>query len=544
MSIGFDLNGRRGGLSADWRTFVASAAERAFGTGATAYKRKGTAVSKLWVVCNESVSSLSEARGLLSSAEVLQSWLGEETIVCVATIDYPGSMHRTEEMLGGGVSSFASLLDFAKTVSPGDYVVFLGPCAELECQFFAKLVERALCEAAGLVLFDLWYEEDGIAYPVLMGGIDAVAIDYCDYIFSTFIVRGDVLTEAVGDAPPSLSPWGLSKRVISRSLALDSFNALYMQLPLVRDDGIRLKFLHEKERLIGLDFAMQRRYQDLAVRDRSETRARIAAIICTKDKCHLLSQLVRGLAMNWDVTEIVIVSNNPVNRYSKETLNNLSAIDKVSIVEYAGDFNFSEQCNLGVSKTASPRLLFLNDDIVPINPNWLESLNDVLDRFPFVGAVGSLLLYPNETVQHGGMYLGFNNCAGHEFRGATLPDDGYLYRCLVPRSASCVTGAVMLVERAVFDALNGFDRKLATYLQDVDLCQRINGLGKKVVFTPLSKLFHMESVSLSNEKCSSKLLEKRGLEHQVFFRRWGGRKDDYRSGLFDIQSEGNYRMIV
>jgi len=545
MTSTFDLDSHRSMPLEDWRVFVATLSEKFFLSGTAEIKVNGAAMGELWVVCNESISSLYDTSLLQTNAEILQSAFGQKISVRLAFVGYSEGEFFTKENSNDGSCVFANMLEFSKNIHSDDYVVFLGPFAEIEVHLFTKLVERAVYEFAGFVLFDLWFVEDGRAYPVLVGDVDPVAIDYCDYIFSTFIIRGDVVMKALSGAPSFLNAWELAKRVLGRLADLNSFSTLYFQIPLVRDNSISSKLLLEKERLISLDYEMQRRYQEPALRGRSEVGGRVAAIICTKDKSHLLSQLVRRLAINQEVAEIVIVSNNPTNRYSKEALQSLSVIDKVSIVQYSSEFNFSEQCNLGVSKVNSPRLLFLNDDIVPINPNWLEAMNDVLDRFSFVSAVGSLLLYPNETVQHGGMYLGFNNCAGHEFRSAILPDDGYLYRCLAPRSVSCVTGAVMLVERKVFEALNGFDRKLATYLQDVDLCLRINGLGKRVVFTPFSKLFHMESVSLNNEiNTSDKILEKRGLEHQVFSRRWSVKEDGFRSNLFDVQSEGGYRMIV
>jgi GT2 family glycosyltransferase len=187
--------------------------------------------------------------------------------------------------------------------------------------------------------------------------------------------------------------------------------------------------------------------------------------------------------------------------------------------------------------------LFLNDDIAPVSEDWLTRL---LSRFndPEVAAAGPLLLYPDERVQHGGMYLGFDERAGHTLRGASLPDEDYLFTAVAPRETSCLTGAVLLVERSAFEAINGFDEQLATYLQDVDLGLRLNRIGLRNVFDPTSVLIHMESASIRSLEARTAFHRQRAAEFARFQARWGAaiKADKFHPAGFDLQDESLRRL--
>jgi GT2 family glycosyltransferase len=157
-------------------------------------------------------------------------------------------------------------------------------------------------------------------------------------------------------------------------------------------------------------------------------------------------------------------------------------------------FNFSLLCNKAARETTSEYLLFLNDDTSIITPDWIESMLEHAQR-ESVGAVGSLLLFPNRTIQHAGVVTGLLDVAGHCFRG--IPDSPFYFAFPhVIRNCSAVTGACLMIRRIVFESAGGFDElNLPTCFQDVDLCLRIVDEGYHIVYTPFAKLFHYESVS-------------------------------------------------
>jgi GT2 family glycosyltransferase len=116
-----------------------------------------------------------------------------------------------------------------------------------------------------------------------------------------------------------------------------------------------------------------------------------------------------------------------------------------------------------------------------------------------VGAVGAKLYYPNDTVQHAGVVLGFGGSAGHPHLGLPRGAPGYFGRAAVAQQFSAVTAACMVMRREVFDELSGFDEEhFAVAFNDVDLCLRIRKAGYTIVWTPYAELYHYESASLGS----------------------------------------------
>jgi GT2 family glycosyltransferase len=265
----------------------------------------------------------------------------------------------------------------------------------------------------------------------------------------------------------------------------------------------------------------------------------VSVVILTKDKAHLVSSLITSIRNNDYISEIVIVSNNTENREAQAILNSLSELPKVRLIVDNRPFNFSSLCNLGADAAVGDLVLFLNDDVIPIGSNWLEELIYSINENPMNAAAGPLLLYPNSTVQHGGMFTGFNSCAGHTLRGASLPDGDKFSLLSAPRRVSCITGATFLIKTKVFRNLNGFDINLGSYLQDVDLSLRLVESGNNIIFNPRSVLFHFESASV-RETLNEVEMGRRGLEHQYFMSRWSRvlYSDKYHPKLLGFNNEG------
>jgi O-antigen biosynthesis protein len=137
----------------------------------------------------------------------------------------------------------------------------------------------------------------------------------------------------------------------------------------------------------------------------------------------------------------------------------------------------------------------LNDDIEIITEDWLEKIVARL-RLPQVGAVGVMLYYPNDKIQHAGVILGYGGVAAHQFLGLSRGQPGYIGRAVIEQDLSCVTAACMGMHRELFDQLGGFNEELAVAFNDVDLCVRIKQTGWRIIWTPTVEHYHHESASL------------------------------------------------
>jgi GT2 family glycosyltransferase len=237
----------------------------------------------------------------------------------------------------------------------------------------------------------------------------------------------------------------------------------------------------------------------------------VSIIIPTKDQVRLLRQCVSSIEekTSYDPYEIIIIDNNSIN---SETIHYLDALsDKHRVLRYQHPFNFSAINNFAAAQAKGEYLLFLNDDTQVIDGDWLTALLEQAQH-PDVGAVGAKLLYPNNSIQHAGVIVGFFGGAGHAFKN--LPNNRTTYFGLadLTRNCSAVTAACMMMRRKVFNEVGGFDEGLKVVYNDVDLCLRIRKQGYLIVYTPFAVLYHLESASRGRLRPTK--------EEEIFNRRW------------------------
>jgi ADP-heptose:LPS heptosyltransferase/GT2 family glycosyltransferase len=165
-----------------------------------------------------------------------------------------------------------------------------------------------------------------------------------------------------------------------------------------------------------------------------------------------------------------------------------------TVVPMPDAFNWSQFNNRGAAAAAGEYLLFLNDDIEVTQPEWLDAMLEHAQR-PEVAVVGPQLLYPDNKVQHAGMFLAGSGVARHAFRFAAVDEPCYFGLALTQRNVIAVTGACMLMRRSIYRALGGFEELHPIVNNDLDFCLRAHQGGKLIVFTPHASLVHHEAAS-------------------------------------------------
>jgi len=193
-----------------------------------------------------------------------------------------------------------------------------------------------------------------------------------------------------------------------------------------------------------------------------------------------------------DLYEVIIVDNGSTDD-TADLLAGLSG--DVTIISNPQNRGFAAACNQGAAAARADVVLLLNNDVI-VTEGWLEPLLEVLDLHHDVGAVGSLLLYPDGKVQHAGVLLADTvNCpleAMNAFRGAQRLDSSAIS---TPRNYQAVTGALMAIRTRAFAEAGGFDEGYWNGLEDVDLCLQLGRAGWKVAYEPRSVAVHLESQS-------------------------------------------------
>ncbi len=226
----------------------------------------------------------------------------------------------------------------------------------------------------------------------------------------------------------------------------------------------------------------------------------VSIIVLTRDHAGLLAACSEGVLDRTDypALDLLVVDNGSTEAAALDLLGRLERRPGVRVLRRPGAFNFASLNNDAAGQAKGDVLVLLNNDTEVLRPDWLsEMVTHALQ--PDVGAVGARLLYPDGSLQHGGMLLGPSGEATHVARGAPRGSAGYDGHLAYAHDFSAVTGACLAIRRGVFTAVGGMNEDLAVTWNDVDLCLRVRAAGLRVVWTPHAVLMHREATTRGRE---------------------------------------------
>lgn len=227
---------------------------------------------------------------------------------------------------------------------------------------------------------------------------------------------------------------------------------------------------------------------------------KVSIIIPTRDRVELLRICVGSILekTSWQNYEIVVVDNQSSRRDTRDYLDSLRSHERIRVLTDDAPFNYSAINNRAVAQCDGGLVCLLNNDVEVISPAWLEEMAGHALRQE-VGAVGAMLYYPNDTIQHAGVVIGMHGAADHVHAGRPRGWAGHGGRARVAQELSAVTGACLLVRRATYLRVGGLDTCLAVAFNDIDFCLRLRQCGLHNIWTPHAELYHHESASRGSD---------------------------------------------
>ncbi len=175
-----------------------------------------------------------------------------------------------------------------------------------------------------------------------------------------------------------------------------------------------------------------------------------------------------------------------------------AAGQRLRLVDFGDEFNFSAKVNLGAEKSEGELLLLLNDDMEVLTPEWIQRMV-MYAQHPGIGAVGCRLLWEDGRLQHAGVLFENGGLPGHIYRGFRGGYKGYANNARVAQNYLAVTGACMMTPASAFRKVGGFSTELPVNYNDMDYCLKLGAEGLRVVYDPDTVLYHFESSSRSSE---------------------------------------------
>lgn len=511
MAFYSTINGMKTDDSSEWRDFIARLRARRRST-------KPALTHSLFSVVVDGTSASAEAQAL---TRTLESLLGQ-------------SFHNFETILEGAAAEDIARLDALRdrfrrfrglffgdvqrgprdgpdsataALTPrGDYVLFLaaGQVLEADClsALNAKIAQEPQTRPLDIISFD--HMSSALQTVAFLPGWDPDFLLDWDYLQGAAVISRRLL------AAPAVAAGHKSGRDIMAALAASptSFATGHIALPLV-----------------DLMPAPVMARTTPAAAAAGEPKPALSLIIPTRNNVAMLQDCLAFLDNDLPFTvEVVLVDNASDPAQVSDYYSKLQRRFETRIVPMNHRFNYARMINLGVQASRHPNLLLLNNDVVIPHPSCLTKALQTIAR-PDVGVAGSLLVYPDNRVQHGGMLLHLTEGGGlpsaqHLFHFADAGQDSYLNMQAVTQNCQAVTGAFQMVRREVFQAVEGYDEvSLPVEYNDVDFCLKVRELGLRVLKLPLQGIVHHESATRGRQDTAT-TLQMRDEAQKVILARW------------------------
>ncbi|MFG1401185.1 glycosyltransferase [Xanthobacter sediminis] len=213
-------------------------------------------------------------------------------------------------------------------------------------------------------------------------------------------------------------------------------------------------------------------------------------IIPVYENLHLtLTCIVSILATQTDRRFEILVGDDHSPDGSADVLSAIGG--PVRVIRHEKNLGFLGNCNVTARSATGRHVVLLNNDTLVL-PGWLSALLRVTEADPAVGMVGSKLLNGDGTLQEAGGIFWRDGSAWNFGRNQDprLPEFNYL------KDVDYISGASIALPREIWTAVGGFDALFSpAYCEDSDLAFRIRARGLRVVYQPLSEVFHHEGQS-------------------------------------------------
>lgn len=212
-------------------------------------------------------------------------------------------------------------------------------------------------------------------------------------------------------------------------------------------------------------------------------------------------------------------------------------VEGIVVIDNETNLGFVESCNVGANLSKSSYIMFLNNDTIALKRTVSELYNII--KKDSVGAVGGMIIMPNGLLQEAGcIVFKEGSCFGYGRN-----DDPFKTEYNYCREVDFCSGALFMTRKDLWKEAKGFDSNYSPgYYEEVDYCMTLKLMGYKIIYQPLSKIYHFEYSTFANEA-----LKIQQVNRTKFFNKWKkllqtfpSRKDD----IYRIRSTNRNKRLL
>ncbi len=225
------------------------------------------------------------------------------------------------------------------------------------------------------------------------------------------------------------------------------------------------------------------------------------------------------IIVNWNTRELIRRCLESVFKESKELAFEVIVVDnastdgsvemlkqyfpQVTVIANQSNIGFSRAVNLGLMAGQAEMVLLLNSDTIILD-NILKKMTEFLDRHPEAGIAGCMLLNKDGSYQKsaGKMRSILNEAEEKLIRWGLQKSIQPLCRyekrmTRQVRPTAWVSGAFLLIKRAVIDQIGMLDERMFLHFEDIDWCTRARQHHWTVLYNPFQQAIHLNGKSMA-----------------------------------------------
>jgi len=206
--------------------------------------------------------------------------------------------------------------------------------------------------------------------------------------------------------------------------------------------------------------------------------------------------------------EVIVIDNASKDGSSQMVASEFPQVDLIASNKNLG---FAKANNLGLKQASGNFILFMNPDMELVE-NSFKRMYELMVSDDQIGLATCQLDYPDSTRQNN-----IKNNPGfcdqilillklhHIFKPKCLQK--YLakdFDYFKEQEVKQIMGAFVMAENNLIRKIGGWDTDYFIWWEDLDLCKKVQEQGKKIIYTPRTKIVHHEGKSFAQQKSLAK----------------------------------------